>query len=154
MLFLPHEWLLFRVSRLQINPTGTPLVSGAQSGYTSWLTLNIILKFSCYLSFSKLVFPITSFFLMNAMDQQWLYFTLHKAVQKHLQSDTKQRISIIILTWFARALKVLEFQNKNSRPWKSLKIAVGAGKSLNFNANFIVSVELQRKKANTERPSG
>ena len=25
-------------------------------------------------------------------------------------------------TGFARALKVLEFQNKNSRPWKSLKI--------------------------------
>ena len=32
---------------------------------------------------------------MNAMDQQWLYLTLDKSVQKYLQSDTKQRISII-----------------------------------------------------------
>ena len=32
---------------------------------------------------------------MNAMDQQWLYLTLDKAVQKYLQSDTKQRISIM-----------------------------------------------------------
>jgi len=87
--FLPHGWALFCVSRLQIN------LSGAQSGYTSWLILNIILKFSCYLSFSKLVFPITSFFLMNAMDQKGLDFTLDKAVQKYLQSDTKQSIAII-----------------------------------------------------------
>ena len=49
--------------------------------------LNIILKFTSYLSFSKLVFPITSFFLMNAMDQKGLDFTLDKAVQKYLQSD-------------------------------------------------------------------
>ena len=30
---------------------------------------------------------------MNAMDQQWLYLTLDKAVQKYLQSDTKQSIA-------------------------------------------------------------
>ena len=35
--FLPHEWPLFSVSRLQINLTGTALVSRAGSGYTSWL---------------------------------------------------------------------------------------------------------------------
>ena len=43
----------------------------------------------------------------------------------------------VVVSGFARTLKVLEFQNKNSRPWKSLKIVVGAGKSLNFGANFI-----------------
>ena len=32
---------------------------------------------------------------MNAMDQQWLNLTLDKAVQKYLQSDTKQSIAII-----------------------------------------------------------
>ena len=30
---------------------------------------------------------------MNAMDQQWLYLTLDKAVQKYLQSDMKQSIA-------------------------------------------------------------
>ena len=30
---------------------------------------------------------------MNAMDQQWLYLTLDKEVQKYLQSDTKQSIA-------------------------------------------------------------
>ena len=30
---------------------------------------------------------------MNAMDQQWLNLTLDKAVQKYLQSDTKQSIA-------------------------------------------------------------
>jgi len=28
-----------------------------------------------------------------------------------------------------------------------MKIAVGAGKSLNFNANFIIYVELQRERS-------
>ena len=39
---------------------------------------------------------------------------------------------------FAHTLKVLELFKMNSRPWKSLKISVGAGKSLNYNANFVV----------------
>ena len=43
--------------------------------------------------------------------------------------------------------KSLNFINTNSRPWKSLKIAVGAGKSLNFNANLIVWGELQKKRS-------
>ena len=46
-------------------------------------------------------------------------------------------------------LKVLEFQNKNSGPWKSLKIAVGAGKSLNFGAKVHFKC---LKGADTERP--
>ena len=42
-----------------------------------------------------------------------------------------------ILSGFACTLKVLEFQKKNSRPWRSLKITVTAGKSLKFVANLI-----------------
>ena len=30
---------------------------------------------------------------MNAMDQQWLYLTLDKAVQKYPQNDAKQSIA-------------------------------------------------------------
>ena len=38
--------------------------------------------------------------------------------------------------------------------WKSLKIAVSAGKSLNFNANFVVWVELQRERRKHRKTFG
>ena len=59
----------------------------------------------------------------------------------------------MLLSGFARILTAVELKKKNSRPWKSLKIAVGAGRSLNFGANFIVKLNSKEKGANTERPS-
>ena len=53
------------------------------------------------------------------------------------QNDSDQEIYLQGLHAPWLSLKVLEFEIKNSRPWKSLKIAVAAGKSLNFSANFI-----------------
>ena len=66
--FLPHEWALFSVSRLQINPTGTALVSRAGSGYTSWLI---------WTSYRSLV--VTSRFLSSSFQSHpsswWMQWT-------------------------------------------------------------------------------
>ena len=66
--FLPHEWPLFSVSRLQINPTGTALVSRAGSGYTSWLI---------WTSYRSLV--VTSRFLSSSFQSHpsswWMQWT-------------------------------------------------------------------------------
>ena len=43
------------------------------------------------------------------------------------------------------SLKVFEFEIQVQGPWKSMKIVVGAGKSLNFNANFIIIIKLALK---------
>ena len=66
--FLPHEWALFSVSRLQINPTGTALVSRAGSGYKSWLI---------WTSYRSLV--VTSRFLSSSFQSHpsswWIQWT-------------------------------------------------------------------------------
>ena len=67
-IFLPDEWPLFSVSRLQINPTGTALVSRAGSGYTSWLI---------WTSYRSLV--VTSRFLSSSFQSHpsswWMQWT-------------------------------------------------------------------------------
>ena len=66
--FLPHEWPLFNVSRLQINPTGTSLAIRAGSGYTSWLI---------WTSYRSLV--VTSRFLSSSFQSHpsswWMQWT-------------------------------------------------------------------------------
>ena len=76
---------------------------------------------------------------------QFCYLTLYLSI------ETVSRLTL--LSGFARILKVAEFKKKNSRPWKTLKIAVSAGRSLNFSANFIVKLNSKEKGANAERPS-
>ena len=52
-----------------------------------------------------------------------------------------------------KSLKVLGILNRNSRPLKSLKIAVGTGKSSNFNfKNSLRRTAKEREQ--TQRPSG
>ena len=43
------------------------------------------------------------------------------------------------------SLKVLEFEIQVQGPWKSMKIVVGAQKSLSFYANFIIIIKLALK---------
>ena len=60
---------------------------------------------SCYLSFPKLISPITTFFLMNAVNQERLNLTLDKAVKKYLQQQqtvhfyNSKILSLAIVTW-------------------------------------------------------
>ena len=64
----------------------------------------------------------------------------HAPFDQSLILELPQQLCLLllhVLPGFAHALKVLEFQNKNSRPWKSLKIVVGAGKYLKFVSNFM-----------------
>ena len=47
----------------------------------------------------------------------------------------------LISSRFARTLKVLEFENQNSRPWKSVKSTLGPWKTLKFAAWLFSLVE-------------
>ena len=83
--------------------------------------------------------------------KSWPYF---RPMQKCTFSrPSLDQIPKIHTPGFARTLKTLIspwMLNENSRPWKSLKIAVGTGKSLNFNANLIVKENCKGKGANTK----